>query len=193
MNYVLPGVVTQPTMQSGSSDNFIQYPGPKLTTMLGLSTTGTGPILRLSAIGTSVMGRSVGQSTTEFGFAHTTGSVIVQQTAGSAGGDFFTVRGSDMRTVLGAGNISMVAGGISFRNTLAGQTPYATFHKVWMSLAPPVPSLSPAGAIAASALVLLSAGYARRRGSSSIVGAQLSGAPARSAAEAGSRTQSHRV
>jgi len=105
---------------------------------------------------------SVGQSTTEYGFAHTTGTFIVQQTAGTAGDSFFTVMGSDMRTALGAGNISTVAGGISFRNTLAGQTPYATFHKIWLSLAPPVPSLSPAGVAAATAIVLLSTGYALR-------------------------------
>jgi len=68
-----------------------------------------------------------------------------------------------MRTALGAGNISTVAGGISFRNTLVGQAPLASFQKVWMSLAPPVPSLSPAGAAAAGALLLLAVGYALRR------------------------------
>ena len=62
-----------------------------------------------------------------------------------------------------AGNISTVAGGISFRNSNAGQSPYASFHKVWLSLAPPVPSLSPAGAAAATALVLLAVGYGLRR------------------------------
>ncbi len=162
MNYLPPGVVTQPTM-APTCFELILYPGPKVTTMLGLSTTGTGPTFRLPAIGTSAGGMSVGQSTTELGFAHTTGTVIVQQTAGSTGDDFFTVMGSDMRTALGAGNISTVAGGISFRNNFAGQTPYATFHKVWMTLSPPVPSLSPAGIAAAGALLLLAAGYALRR------------------------------
>jgi hypothetical protein len=163
MNYVRPGVVTQPTMQTPSL-NFVQYPGPKLTTMLGLSTTGAGPIYRFAAIGTSAGGMSVGMSDTEFGFAHTTGTVIAQQTAGTGGDDFFTVMGSDARTPLGAGNISTVAGGITFRNTIDGQTPYATFHKVWMTLGQPVPSLSPAGIAAAAALVLLAVGYALRRG-----------------------------
>jgi len=160
-NYLRPGVVTQPTTVTLS--RFILHPGPKLTTMLGLTPGGTGPTFRFGTIGTSAGGMSVGQSTTEYGFAHTTGTVIVQQTAGTAGADFFTVRGSDMRTAHGAGNISSVAGGIGFRNTLAGQTPYATFHKVWFSLAPPVPSLSPAGVAAAWALFLLAVGYARRR------------------------------
>jgi len=163
MNYVRPGVVTQPTIPTGGCGYFVRYPGPKLTTMLGLSTTGTGSIYRLPAIGTSAGGMSVGLSTTEYGFAHTTGTVIVQQTAGTGGDSFFTVMGSDLRTALGAGNISTVAGGISFRNTPAGQSPYAVFHKVWFALAPPVPSLSPAGVAAAGALFLLAVGYARRR------------------------------
>jgi len=162
MNYVPPGVVTQPTVPP-TANQLILSPGPKLTTMFGLTTTGTGPTYRFPAIGVSAMGMSIGQSTTEYGFAHTTGTVIVQQTAGTQGDDFFTVMGSDARTPLGAGNISTVAGGMSFRNTLAGQTPYATFQKVWLSLAPPVPALSPAGAATAAALVVLATGYAQRR------------------------------
>jgi hypothetical protein len=162
INYLARGVVTQPTMVSTSS-GLVRYPGPKLTTMFGLTTTGAGPTFRFPGLGVSAGGMSFSQSTTEYGFGHTTGTVIVQQTSGSHGDDFFTVMGSDARTPLGAGNISTVAGGISFRNTLAGQTPYTTFHKVWMTLAPPVPTLSPAGGIAAAALVLLAAGYARRR------------------------------
>ena len=131
--------------------------------MLGLTTTGTGPTFRIPAIGMSAMGMSVGQSTSEYGFAHKTGTVIVQWTAESGYQDFFTVMGSDARTPLGAGNISTVAGGISFRNVYSGQTPYASFHKVWMTLGPPVPSPSPAGVAAAGALMLLVVGYARRR------------------------------
>jgi len=162
MVYAPAAVVTQPTMAPGIG-SLILYPGPRLTTMLGLTTTGTGPILRVGTVGTSAMGTPVIWSTTEFGFAHTTGTVIVQQTAGSAADDFFTVMGSDMRTALGAGNISTVAGGISFRNTLGGQTPNATFHKVWMTLSPPVPSLSPAGIAALGALLLLAVVYVLRR------------------------------
>ena len=51
----------------------------------------------------------------------------------------------------------------SFRNTLAGETPYASFQKVTLTLGAPIPSLSPAGLAAAAALVLLAAGYALRR------------------------------
>jgi hypothetical protein len=87
----------------------------------------------------------------------------VQHTSGSYVGDFFTVMGYDARTALGAGNLATVAGGVAFRNTQAGQSTYTVWHKVWFSLAPQVPSLSPAGAVAAGALLLLSVGYARRR------------------------------
>jgi len=162
MNYLPPGVVTQPTM-APTFDDLIQYPGPKLTTMLGLTTTGAGPTYRFGTIGTSAMGMPFALLTSEYGFAHTTGTVIVQQTAGTHGDDFFTIMGSDARTPLGAGNISTVAGGISFRSSLSGQSPFATWHKVWMTLGPPVPSLSPAGLAAASALMLLAVGYALRR------------------------------
>ena len=160
-DYFPPFEVTQPTMITFTRG--ILYPGPKLTTMLGLSTTGTGPIFRFGTFGTSAMGMAFALRTTEFGFGHTTGTVIMQQTTGYGGDDFFTVMGSDMRTALGAGNISTVAGGISFHNRITGQTPFATFHKVWLSLAPPVPSLSPAGVSAAAALLLLAVGYARHR------------------------------
>jgi hypothetical protein len=40
---------------------------------------------------------------THTGFPFTTGSVFVQQTTGTAGDDFFTLMGSDQRTLLGAG------------------------------------------------------------------------------------------
>ena len=89
--------------------------------------------------------------------------MLAQQTTGTGGQDFFSVMGSDARTALGAGNLSLVAGGLNFRNTLAGQTGYASFHKVKLTLAPPIPSLSPAGVAAAAALVLLAAGWALRR------------------------------
>jgi len=160
--YLTAGVVTQP-LGPPTPYGLVTQPGGKVTTGAGLTTTGaTGPLIRL-AIGTTPGGMSFGQLTTQYGFPHTTGTVIVQQTAGTAGDDFFTVMGSDMRTALGAGNLSTVAGGISFRNSVSGQTPYATFHRVWFSLAPPVPSLSPAGAAAAGALLLLAVGYAERR------------------------------
>ena len=43
------------------------------------------------------------------------------------------------------------------------QVSYGSYHKVYLTLAPFVPSMSPAGAAAAGALMLLAVGYALRR------------------------------
>ena len=109
------------------------------------------------------MGAKAGQYTTRYGFGQTTRSVLAQQTTGTGGQDFFTVMGSDARTALGAGNLSLVAGGLSLRTTLAGKSSYASFQKVSLTLGAPIASLSPAGLAAAAALVLLAAGWALRR------------------------------
>jgi len=150
-----PSAVTQVSFAL-SSPGLILFPGPLVTTMEGLTTTcppGCGALLVPPAI-----------SSTHRGFPATTGTVLAQQTTGTAGPDFFTVMGSDMRSALGAGNISVVAGGLARRNRPNGTaTSYAHFQKIWLSLAPPVPSLSPVGAAVAGALVLLAVGYALRR------------------------------
>jgi hypothetical protein len=157
--YLTRGFVTQPTMVPPMGSPIL-YPGPKVTTMYGTTLLGSGPVFYLPQIATGPMGTAAGQFTTEYGFAHTTGTVIVQQVGGSSGQDFFTVMGSDARTPLGAGNLSLVAGGLSFHNSLSGTDFAARFHKVKLTLAPPIPSLSPAGVAVAAALLLLAAGYA---------------------------------
>ncbi|HZO08530.1 MAG TPA: hypothetical protein VFC77_04065, partial [Myxococcota bacterium] len=60
--------------------------------------------------------------------------------------------------------LSLVAGGLVFQRnfTTPTGTPRGAFDKVTLTLAPPIPSLSPAGVAAAGALVLLGAGYALR-------------------------------
>jgi hypothetical protein len=142
-----PGLLTAPAIFPASGQ-LILYPGPVVGMFPSISTP---------------MGAMTGQFTTHWGFGHTTGTVIVQQASGSSGDDLFTVMGSDARTPLGAGNLSLVAGGIARRNTLAGDSVYAQFDRVSMSLGPPVPSLSPAGLAAAAALLLLAVAYALRR------------------------------
>jgi hypothetical protein len=156
--------VTQPlTFMAGSP---IANPGPKLTTMLGLTDTGPGATLYF-ALGTTPMGFEFAQLTSHYGFAHTTGTAIAQQTWGNSGDDFFTFMGYDARTALGAGAIQTVAGGLSYVTQSVGTSPYATMHRVRMTLGAPIPSLSPAGAAAAGALLLVAAGHAlRRRGTS---------------------------
>jgi len=160
IGYLAAGFVTQPiTFMAGG---LIVNPGPKVTTMLGLTNTATGNTLTV-ALGTTPMGFKFGQFTSGFGFGHTTGTAIAQATAGTGGADFFTFMGYDKRTALGAGAIQTVAGGIAIRNTPSGAPPYGTEHRVRMLLGAPIPSLSPAGFAAAGALVLLAAGYALRR------------------------------
>jgi len=160
MVYLKAGFITQPiTFMAGG---LIVNPGPKVTTMLGLTNTGTGATL-YAAIGTNTMGVKFGQFTSNYGFAHTTGTAIAQQTAGTGGDDFFTFMGYDKRTALGAGAIQTVAGGLAVRTTGAGTTLVALDNRIRMNLAAPIPSLSPAGFAAAGALMLLAVGYALRR------------------------------
>jgi hypothetical protein len=155
---LMPGYATVPTVAPPPGSPIL-HPGPFVTTMLGnTATMPSGVKWRFPTVG---MG--AGQFTTNWGFPHTTGTVIVQQASGSDGDDFFTVMGSDARTPLGAGNLSVVAGGLARRNSLGGASVYAQFDRVSMTLGPPVPSLSPAGLAAAAALVLLAVAYALRR------------------------------
>jgi hypothetical protein len=144
---VATGVITSPIGGIPASGVLITMPGP----IVGMFPSITTP-----------MGGMAGQFT-HWGFPHTTGTVLVQQDNGSGGDDFFTVMGSDLRTPLGAGNLSTVAGGLARQNTLGGDDNYAQFDRVSMSFGAPVPSLSPAGLATAGMLLLLAAGYALRR------------------------------
>ena len=58
------------------------------------------------------------------------------------------------------------AGGLHRQGGVHGNPPkemYASYNKVFLTLVPFVPSMSPAGAAAAGALMLLAVGYALRR------------------------------
>lgn len=125
--------------------------------------TSPGPVVGMLPSITSPMGGMGGSFTTNWGFGHTTGTVIAQQITGSGGDDFFLITGSDNRTPLGGGNITTVAGGLARRNNQSGQTMYAQWDKVRLSLGPKVPSMSPAGFAASGALIILAVGYALRR------------------------------
>jgi hypothetical protein len=160
INYLGAGFVTQPL--SFMLGNLITQPGPKVTTMFGLTNTMAGPTLYLP-IGTTTMGAKFGQLTSNYGFPHTTGTVIAQQTGNGSTDTFFTFMGYDKRTALGAGAIQTVAGGLSFRTTGIGTAPYANLNRVRMTLGAPIPSMSPSGIAAAGALMLLATGYALRR------------------------------
>jgi hypothetical protein len=128
----------------------------------GMLITMPGPIVGTLPLVDTPMGAMTGQFTTNWGFPHTTGTILVQQD-GYFPDSFFTLMGSDARTPLGAGNLSTVAGGLARRNTLSGDTLYGQFDRVSMTFGPPVPSLSPDGFAVAGLLLLLAAGYALRR------------------------------
>jgi len=158
MHYDPRGIVTIPLVPP-TINGFVIYPGPQCC-------GGTGsPFspLYLSTLTTTPMGFQAAQAISNTGFPFTTGTVFAQQTTGTGGPDLLTAMGSDMRTALGAGNITLVAGGLSFRRSVASSSSYASLGRVKMTLSAPIPSLSPAGLTAASALVLLAAGYALRR------------------------------
>jgi len=163
-DYVPRGFGTQPLVPPTAS-GLITAPGPKLTTMFGV-TSGPGipnPTLFLPTFVTSAMGLKAAEVRTATGFPFTTGTVFAQQSIGTGGDDFFTVMGSDMRTALGAGNIALVAGGLTRLRTNYGNDYKADFGVVRMTLSSPVPSLSPAGLGAAALLVVLGVGYVLRR------------------------------
>ncbi len=158
MHYDPRGIVTIPLVPP-TDDGFVTQPGPQCC-------GGTGsPFspLYLPTVATTPMGFQAAIAISNTGFPFTTGTVFAQQTTGTGGADLLTAMGSDMRTALGAGNITLVAGGLSFRRTVASSTSYASLGRVRMTLSAPIPSLSPTGLAAASALVLLAAGYALRR------------------------------
>jgi hypothetical protein len=93
--YLSAGVATQPLALPMAPNWLVTQPGGKVTTGMGVTTEGgTGPLVRFE-IGTTPGGMSFGQLTTSYGFPHTTGTVIVQQTGAQpgAGDDFFTLMG----------------------------------------------------------------------------------------------------
>lgn len=156
------GPVTRPMTPPGPYQ-IISHPGPKLTTGFGYTNSMTGMIYYPPPIATGPMGTLALEFTTNYGFPVTTGTVIAQQSKGTGGSDFFTFMGTDNRTNLGAGNITLVSGGIGFRTTINQATLYASMNRIKMTLGKPVPSMSPAGFAAAGALMLLAVGYALRR------------------------------
>ena len=72
-----------------------------------------------------------------------------------------TAMGSDSRDAMGAGNITLVAGGTSYR--IQAEQNFAALDVVQMTIAPWAPALSPTGVALAGALIALSAGYILRR------------------------------
>jgi len=100
-----------------------------------------------------------------WGFPWTTGQVKVKGTnAGPYTSTTATLTGSRSLTANGAGNITLVAGGIA--NGLHSGFTYVSFDYIQMKLtfpAEPLPSMSRAGIAAGAVLMVLAVGYGLRR------------------------------
>jgi hypothetical protein len=169
--YLARGYVTAPTMVPNPGSLIMA--GPFVTTMFGNTVTmPAGVKFRLPKVPMTPAKTMTdnGQYTTNFGFPHTTGTVVAEQKTNTTGGwDRFSVMGTDNRTALGGGNLNTVAGALGRRNQntkvpgVVAHQEYAQFDKLFLVLGFPTPSMSPAGFAAAGLLMLLGAGYAFRR------------------------------
>jgi hypothetical protein len=132
-------------------------PLPPLPVGCGLITT-SGP----------VVGAGPPDSNLNYGFPWTTGQVTVTVTGTNMGNPVTTVltaMGTDMRTPLGAGAITLVAGGYTHRFGIASMNPqnFVALDVIHMDLTKDTPSMSPAGLAAGAVLMVLAVGYALRR------------------------------
>jgi hypothetical protein len=91
----------------------------------------------------------------------TTGNAYVKVTVGVAGTSTLSVTGSGARTPGGAGNVTLVAGGLVHR-LLTGQA-MVYQDTLRMRMVEPTPSMSPAGIAAGALLMVLAVGYDMRR------------------------------
>jgi hypothetical protein len=115
-------------------------------------------------IGMGTQYQAVTATTTNTGFPWTTGMVVAQQNTNVPGGyDYFTGTGSDMRSNLGRGQITMVAGGLSIRKTAATLLSTGSMDTFTLVLGGAAPTMSKTGFAAAAALMVIAVGYAFRR------------------------------
>ena len=104
-----------------------------------------------------------------FGMPWTTGTVTASNTGMQGVGDatsLLTAMGYDNRTALGAGRITLVAGGTTHRRVKASGNPqnYAALDVVNLNFGQSaVPAMSPMGLATAAVLMMLAVGYAFRR------------------------------
>jgi hypothetical protein len=141
----------------------------------GVVSTGTGAPAEITTGGMfssggiitqpgDVVGTSPGVHRTSTGFPFTTGRVVITipNHPPTSPPSSFTGTGSDNRTPLGAGNISMVAGGLG-RLTLDPE--FATLETIHLTLIPQVavPSLNRLGRVLLGTLLLVSAAFVASR------------------------------
>jgi hypothetical protein len=117
----------------------------------------------------TIVGAGAPDVNANWGFPWTTGMVTAQNTGTIAGMMQTTTlvgTGTDMRTPLGSGMITLVSGGFTHRFGAVTMVPqdFSPLDVVVMNLAPKgTPSSSPAGLAAGAVLMLLAVGFAVRR------------------------------
>jgi hypothetical protein len=111
-----------------------------------------------------VIGTIPTDTNVNFAFPFTTGTVTVmnvQTNNGQPGTSTLTAMGTDSRTALGAGKITLVAGHHTHR--VNANMDFAGMEVVNMTFKAPLPSMSTPGLVAGALLILLAVGYASRR------------------------------
>jgi hypothetical protein len=104
-------------------------------------------------------GTGAGDTNINWGMPWTTGTVTVHWQGTRT--ETLTAMGSDSRNAAGAGNITLVAGGLSHRFVAAQH--FAALDVVNLTIAPLAPTLSPTGIGVLGGLIVISAGYVLRR------------------------------
>jgi hypothetical protein len=149
------GYATQNPGGSYANSRLQSRPGGPITTGCVFSAGGM-----ITQPGT-VVGTGTGTANLYHGFPMTTGNVYVRVTVGVVGPTTLSVSGSDARTPEGAGNLTLVAGGL-IQRLVQGRT-FAYQDTVKMRMVEPTPSMSLAGVAAGALLMALVVGYALRR------------------------------
>jgi hypothetical protein len=115
---------------------------------------------------TPVAGTGDGAGSTNYGFPWTTGMITGQATLGPLTPDSnYVATGTDMRTSMGSGSLTLVASAIAHR--FVGVN-YVSMDSIKMTLAPEsvaasAPALAPVGIAAFTALMALAGGYGLSR------------------------------
>jgi hypothetical protein len=104
-----------------------------------------------------------GSQNFDFGMPWTTGTVVAQNLEGGAGdpATTFTIMGTDRRTALGAGRITLVAGATTERKPTGNHFSAAEVLNILFD-PPPAPLLSWQAIVAMSMLMLIAGGYMAR-------------------------------
>jgi hypothetical protein len=142
-----------------------------VSTVIAAGVVTTGAVCQGGPCGTNgviitpgvVDGSGTASTNNPIGFPFTTGMVTVNVTDDvPMTYSTLTVTGADLRTPLGSGNVTMVAGGLAFLSPSDGTA--SRTRTVTMTFRPRnLPSMGPAGMAALAGLFIVGGGYAARR------------------------------